>query len=364
MQHPVDLAQLPEGARKVLAGPAPLKMMAARGMAPLPPAAMMCALYGLAWSDEPGLREAAAQTLLGLPEAVVGSALAAPDFPAAVLDDFVTRAAGNRAYVERVVRHPGAAGETIARIARDADEALTEIIAQNEQRLLAAPEVIVALYLNPATRMSTSDRIVEFAARNGLRVDIPGYEQIVAALKNQVIPPPSEAPLERDAAFVSALEEAREFSLDDIEEDEEGDVRVKEGARKAEKRLEDMNVTEKIRTAMLGNAMQRSLLVRSTNRLVAAAVLDSPKIGDDEVIKIAASRNVGDDILRRISNRGAWLRLYEVKLNLVSNPKTPVGEAMKLIVHLRESDLKRVAASKNVAAAVRTNAMNHLKKRK
>jgi hypothetical protein len=364
MQHPVDPSQLPEGARKVLAGPAPLKMMAARGMAPLPPVAMVCALYGLAWSDDPGLRDAAAKTLLGLPEAVVGSALAAVDFPAAVLDDFVTRAAGNRAYVERVVRHPNTAGETVARLARSCDEALSEIISQNEQRMLASPEIIEALYLNAATRMSTSDRIVEFAARNGLKVNIPGFEQIVAALQNQVIPPPSEAPQERDAAFVVALEEARELSLDDIEEDEDGGIRVKEGARKAEKKLEDMNVTEKIRTAMLGNSLQRSLLIRSTNRLVAAAVLDSPKIGDDEVIKIAASRNVSDDILRRISNRGAWLRLYEVKLNLVSNPKTPVGEAMKLIVHLRESDMKRVATSKNVAAAVRSAAGNHLKKRK
>ena len=74
MQHPVDLTQLPEGARKVLAGPAPLKMMAARGMAPLPPVAMICALYGLAWSDDAGLRDAATRTLLGLPEAVVGAA--------------------------------------------------------------------------------------------------------------------------------------------------------------------------------------------------------------------------------------------------------------------------------------------------
>ena len=42
--------------------------------------------------------------------------------------------------------------------------------------------------------------------------------EIVAALKSQVIPAPSAAPLERDAAFVEALEEAREFGLDDIEE--------------------------------------------------------------------------------------------------------------------------------------------------
>lgn len=363
MHHPVDLSQLPEGARKVLSGPAPLKMMAARGLAPLPPVAMMCALYGLAWSDDAGLRDAAAKTLVGLPEAVVGAAMASPELPAAVLDDFASRAAENHAHLERVVRHANTAGETVARIAGSADEGLTEVIAQNEQRLLACPDIIVALYLNPATRMSTSDRIVEFAARNGLKVAVPGFEQIVAALQNQVIPPPSEEPDERDAAFTTALAEASAYSLDDVEEDEDGELRLKQGAEKAEKRLEDMNVTEKIRTAMLGNGMQRALLIRSTNRLVAAAVLDSPKIADDEIIKYAASRNVSEDILRRIANRGSWLRLYEVKLNLVTNPKTPVGEGMKLLVHLRESDMKRVAASKGVAAAVRTAATNHLKKR-
>ncbi len=363
MQHPVDLNHLPEAARKVLAGPAPLKMMAARGLAPLPPVASLCALYGLAWSDDPGLRDAAAKTLKGLPEAVVGAALASIELPAAVLDDLATRGADNHDHIERVIRHPNTSGETVARIAAGADEALTEMISQNEQRLLAWPEIIVALYLNPATRMSTSDRIVEFAARNGLKVNVPGFEQIVAALQNQVVLPASEEPDERDMAFVSALTEASAFSIDDIEEDEEGAIRFKQGAEKAEKRIEDMNVTEKIRTAMLGNGMQRALLIRSNNRLVAAAVLDSPKIADDEIIKYAASRNVSEDILRRIANRGSWLRLYEVKLNLVSNPKTPVGEGMKLLVHLRESDMKRVAASKGVAAAVRSAAANHLKKR-
>ena len=98
--------------------------------------------------------------------------------------------------------------------------------------------------------------------------------------------------------------------------------------------------------------------------VVGGAVLDSPTIGAYYITKRAARRAVRDDILRRISSRGPWLRLYEVKLNLVSNPKTPVGEAMKLIVHLRESDMKRVAASKNVSAAVRTAANNPLKNRK
>ncbi len=364
MQHPVDVSALPEAARKVLNGPQPIKVMAARGMAPLPPVAMVCALYGLAWSTEPALRDAATSSLASLPEAVLNVALSSPELPAAVLDDLAERVVARRAFLERVVQHPNAAGETVARVARGADEALAEMIARNEQRLLTSPEVIEALYMNPLTRMSTSDRIVEFAARNGLKVAIPGFEHIVAALMHQPIPEPSDEPLPSDLSFSEALAEAEAFGLDDVEEDDDGEVHLGERAAKAEKKLEDMSVSEKIRTAMLGTGGQRALLIRSRNRLVAAAVLDSPKLADDEVIKYAGSRVVSEDILRRIANRGSWLRLYEVKLNLVQNPKTPVADAMKLVVLLRESDVKRIATSKNVPAAVRTLANNHQKKRK
>ena len=46
-----------------------------------------------------------------------------------------------------------------------------EFVATNEQRLLENPRIIELLYMNKNTRMSTADRIVELAARNGLAVD-------------------------------------------------------------------------------------------------------------------------------------------------------------------------------------------------
>ena len=103
MDHPVDLTQLPEAARKALGGPAPLKMMVARGMAPLPPAALVSALYGLAWSrDDEKLKEAAEKTLGALPDAVLNGALGTPDLHPAVLDDLVGRFRANRAVPLRV----------------------------------------------------------------------------------------------------------------------------------------------------------------------------------------------------------------------------------------------------------------------
>jgi hypothetical protein len=369
MDHPVDSQQLPEAARKVLAGPAPMKMMAARGMAPLPPVALVCALYAFAHdrADEK-LREAAAKTLGNLPPAVLDGALGAPELPAAVLDDLASRLKERPDALARIVRHPAVLGDTLARVARTCDEATSELIAINEQKLLMYPEVIKALYFNEHTRMSTSDRIVELAARNGLTVDIPGFADIVAALKNQTPPEKTAEPLPSDAEFVEALKISAEVKVDEIEDGddtEHGEPKVtSEKAEKVNKAISKMTITEKIRTAMLGNAAQRALLIRSPNRLVFNAVLDSPKLGEDEVVKYAASRQVGGDVLRRICSRKDFLRLYDVKLNLVFNPKTPVTESMKLLNQLRENDVKKVVGSKNVPTALRNMANGLLNKRK
>src|SRR5207249_2114717 len=45
------------------------------------------------------------------------------------------------------------------------------------------PKVIEALYLNPHTRMSTTDRVLEFAVRNGLELHgLPAFKEAQAAI--------------------------------------------------------------------------------------------------------------------------------------------------------------------------------------
>ncbi|HEX9101379.1 MAG TPA: hypothetical protein VF997_04210, partial [Polyangia bacterium] len=65
--------------------PAPMKMMAARGMAPLPPADMATALYQLTFADDEALKSAAFKSAAELPERILGAALEQP-LDARVLD--------------------------------------------------------------------------------------------------------------------------------------------------------------------------------------------------------------------------------------------------------------------------------------
>ena len=56
--------------------------------------------------------------------------------------------------------------------------------------------------------------------------------------------------------------------------------------------------------------------------------------------------------------------MYAVKLNLVLNPKTPLSQAMGLLGHLHAHDVRKVARSKNIAAALATAAKRRTEKRR
>jgi hypothetical protein len=130
-----------------------------------------------------------------------------------------------------------------------------------------------------------------------------------------------------------------------------------------DQKLAQMTVSQKIRRAMIGTASDRLLLVRDKNRLVAQAAVKSPAIQENEIVRISSSRNVTEDVLRTIALDRQWVRSYQVKLNLVQNPRTPFAFAAKLIVHVREHELKAISRSKNVTGAVSQAARQQLQKR-
>lgn len=118
-------------------------------------------------------------------------------------------------------------------------------------------------------------------------------------------------------------------------------------------RLANMGVPEKVKCAMKGTREMRAVLIRDPNRMVASAVLSCPKVNEAEVEAFAKMGNVSEDILRTIGNTRAWTKNYAVVLSLVKNSKTPVAMSMTLMQRLTESDVKKVAADRNVPEALR-----------
>jgi hypothetical protein len=121
-------------------------------------------------------------------------------------------------------------------------------------------------------------------------------------------------------------------------------------------RVLNMGVGEKVKLAFTGNKEARDILIRDANKMVAMAVVKSPKIQENEIEAISKSRQVAEDVLRHIATTKEWIKSYQIKYNLSSNPKTPLPLAMKLLVQLREPELKKLAKDKGVSQFLATQA--------
>jgi hypothetical protein len=352
------------------AAPPAMRQMAARGVAPgLKPGEALTVVALLSESADPEVAAAAQATLAKLPEPVLNGALAG-DLPAGVLALIAPTYARNAAIVYKILSHAAVTPETVAAIAGAASEEVAELVATNEQRLLAHPAIIEKLYMNKATRMSTADRILELAVRNKVELSgIPAYKEAAIAIGQELIVEPSEEPTPDDVLFVETDVVAAKTALDAAHEDthrfddEKGEEVLEDKFLPLYAQLAKMTISQKIRRAMLGNAAERLLLVRDSNRLVAQAAIKSPSIQENEVVRISASRTVSEDVLRAIALDREWTRSHQIKVNLVSNPRTPFAFASRLIIHLREAELKGLAKSKNVSGAVAKAAKQQLERK-
>jgi len=112
-------------------------------------------------------------------------------------------------------------------------------------------------------------------------------------------------------------------------------------------------VKGRIQLAIKGTKEERSLLIRDGTKLVAMAVLESPKVSDGEVEKFASQKNVLEAVLRAISMKRRYAKQYTIVRNLVFNPRTPLDVSLGLVKNLLVNDLKNLSGNKEVSETVR-----------
>jgi hypothetical protein len=127
--------------------------------------------------------------------------------------------------------------------------------------------------------------------------------------------------------------------------------------------LQAMTVPQRLKLAMKGSREQRAVLVRDPNRMIAAAVLSSPKLAQTEVEAFARMANVSEDVLRTISMNRSWMRKLAVATALVRNPKTPPAISLHLLPRMTERDVKQLATDRNVPESLRLNAKKTMQAR-
>jgi hypothetical protein len=129
-------------------------------------------------------------------------------------------------------------------------------------------------------------------------------------------------------------------------------------------RVQSMGVAERLKLALHGNREARVLLIRDPNRMVRRFVIRNPRLTDEEVIAVAKNRTADDELLRIIADGREWTKNYQVRVGLVTNPKTPLVVALRFLGSLLERDVRLLAKSKNVSATIATQAKRMVAQRK
>jgi hypothetical protein len=122
-------------------------------------------------------------------------------------------------------------------------------------------------------------------------------------------------------------------------------------------KLARMTVGERVQAAMKGSKDERFILIRDGAKVVALAVLESPKVTDTEAEMFAAMKNVQEAVLRGIASKRKYMKNYAVIRALVNNPRSPIDLSLPLMPHLLIRDLKNLSMNKNVSDLLRKLAL-------
>lgn len=201
----------------------------------------------------------------------------------------------------------------------------------------------VAAHANATIAALPDEPLRAFLARS----DVP--DEIRAFFHARGIEPaPEAAPAPEDAPLLDVMGDAPAET-----EEKTADPKI----------LSGLPIMEKMKLAMKGTREQRAQLIRDSNRIVATAVLASPKLTDSEVESFTKMGNVSEDVLRIIGMNRNWLKNYGVSLGLAKNPKTPPAISMQQLHRLVERDVKMLTTDRNIPEVLRLAAKKMVSKK-
>jgi hypothetical protein len=336
-----------------------LRLMAAQGLLPLKPEDLLELWTELVSDADEGVRAAAAGSLTAFPAAELLPILKSRETPTSVLSWAVSRRAEPELR-EATLQNHSLPDETVELLAPTLPQALAELVVINQTRLLRRTSLLVALESNAGLSNDQKRRLREL--RETFRIG----EQPAAAPAPSAAPAPEPPPTEEAPAPEPEPEIAPTGDIFMTEDEAIVRYLSEEERQQTEKvsavqKIYRLNTAEKLITALKGSREERSILIRDPNRLVATAVLGSPRITEAEIESISAMKNVSDQILREIGNHREWTKRYTVLNNLVRNPRTPIGIALSMVSRLNPRDVKSIAVDRNVPEPVRKQAQKFVK---
>ncbi len=377
--------------------PPPAKLAAARGMLPLPQNDLLEILVALAAGSDSELARIARETLSAQDDSAIKQAVGSNEIAPRVLDFFVDFENLPAEIYETILQNPKTPEQTIVKFARKTTKGdLLELISFNEQRLIQNPAIIEAIIANPY-RTAEAERRAQEIKREFFEKE-RGAQQIASEFRAQgkeaaaefietadFVKNLDETDLSfEDAILLASHIEVPDTEIDDswlsldlieelYEETEEqreaivnkilGELRFEdEDSVSGERvsminRILKMGMKDRMRLAMKGDREARNVLIRDPNRIVAQAVVQNPKITENEVEKIASMKTVPEEVLRLIAINRTWARNYQIMYKLAQNPRTPISNAITILTRLQIRDLLSLSKNRNVSDAIRKQAL-------
>jgi hypothetical protein len=336
--------------------PRDLRLMAAQGALPLKPADFIELLYHLMKDIDDDIRTTAASTLGGLPVDELRPILKDRETPPELLA-WALAAREEQELREVVLQNTSLPDEAIEALVATLSEAQAELVVINQVRLLRRTSLLVALEKNPNLNKDQRRRLMELRQTfhiDGAQMPAPGPAAAApAAAAPGAAPLPAGEPVPEEVTFSSEAEAVVRYLT---EEERQHGERVS-----AVQRLYRLNTADKVVTALKGNREERAILIRDPNRIVATAVLGSPRVTESEIESFAAMKNVSDEILRQIGSHREWTRHYGVVSSLVKNPRTPLAISIGMVSRLNPRDIKSLSVDRNVPEAIRKQAQKFVR---
>jgi hypothetical protein len=387
---------------------------AARGALSVPPQEMLEILVYLATQTKI-FAERARLTLAGWDETSSRKAAADPKTPKEVLAYLITPGNLRPTLLPALLENPSVSETSLAELAAAASRYMLETLVKSP-RINQSQTILSALssnpHLNPAQSSAISEKLASFALPTTSQPESPaaspesspvadfapsevpnqgspetGTDEVpdemtaayltdhageISAEGNKPFQPiggleelPADAPMVLDPAPAEAKTEAvASSSAHGAATAARKAPAVKKAYLSAEEqrgsalqKISKLGITGRIQLAMKGTKEERSLLIRDGTKIVALAVLESPKLTDSEVEKFANQKNVLEAVLRGISMKRRFMKQYAILRNLTFNPRTPIDVSLGLVKHLLTGDLKNLAGNKEVSDTVRKIAL-------
>jgi hypothetical protein len=392
--------------------PSNLMQSAAKGSLSVPPREMIEILVYLAVHNKV-FSEQAQLTLAGWDEAASRAAASDPKTPKEVLDYLVSPKNLRPALLPALLANPSISEESLLEMAPGAGRDVVDLMLKSD-RVNGSVTILKALLSNPNLSGIQSESVrskIEPPAPAIPEVEAPAEapapEEIAASPEEVFQAAPTDAAREGEDVLDEGVlaymsEHANEITAEadrgyqpigGIHEEfsseplaastatattstgggagaaakkapsKKGQASPKEERGSALQKIAKLDIRGRIQLAMKGSKEERSLLIRDGTKIVALAVLESPKVSDGEVERFATQKNVLEAVLRGIPMKRRFAKNYAVVRNLVFNPRTPLDLSLTLMKNLLVGDLRNLSGNKEISDTVRKLATKMFKQK-